>query len=120
MPVHYILANLLADNDRAVGALFLDDSGETVDLATSELTPYKVRVVGAYLGIYLRQFERICQDVGIEAPERIHIEKDDLHIYAQALPDGYYLVLLQRRPGLVGKARRSLQQAGEELRREFF
>lgn len=120
MPVHYILANLLADNERAVGALFLDDSGETVDLACSDFTPYQVRVVGAYLGIYLRRLEKVCGDLELGEPHRIHIEKEDLHIYAQALPEGYYLAMLQRGPGMVGRAHRALEQASQQLQRVFF
>jgi len=121
MPVHYILANLLATNERALGALFLDEAGETVDLACSEnLTPYQARITGAYLGIHLRQLEKICQRNSWGRPKQIHIEKEGLHIYAQALPEGYYIVLLQSRPGLVAGARRSLAGAVGDLRREFF
>jgi hypothetical protein len=47
MVFQFILANLLANNDRAVGVLFLDGTGETVDLACSEFTPYDMRIVGA-------------------------------------------------------------------------
>lgn len=120
MPVQYILANLLADNDHAVGALLLDDSGESVDLACSELTPYQVRIVGAYLGIYLRQLARVCEGNRLGGPRHIHIEKEGLHIYGEALPEGYYVVLLQRRPALVGQARRSLRRAARELQRQLF
>jgi len=121
MPVDYILANLLATNDRAMGALFLDESGETVDLACSDsLTPYQARIIGAYLGIYLRQLEKICARNRWGEPQQMHIEKDGLHIYAQALPEGYYVVLLQARPGMVAQAWRSLAGAVDDLHREFF
>ena len=62
MPFQYILANLLAQNDGAIGALFLDESGETIDLACADLTPFQLRIVGAYVGIYLRQMERVMGD----------------------------------------------------------
>lgn len=121
MPVDYILATVLAQNEGALGALFLDDSGETVDLACAdELTPYEARIVGAYLGIYLRQLERVCEANRLSPPQQMHIEKDTMHIYAQALPDGYYVALLQRRPGLVAPARRSLAAAVRNLHHEFF
>jgi len=121
MPVDYILANLLATNDGALGALFLDESGETVDLACSaNLTPYQARITGAYLGIHLRQLEKVCDRNLWGHPRQMHIEKEGLHIYAQGLPEGYYVVLLQSRPGLVAQARRSLAEAEGDLRREFF
>ena len=46
MVFQYVLANLLANNDQALGALFLDGSGETVDLACAEFSPYEMRVIG--------------------------------------------------------------------------
>lgn len=115
-----VLAELIAHNPRAVGALFLDDSGETVELACSEFTPYQMRVVGAYLGIYLRQLSRFLGSSRLGDPRFVHIEKQALHIHALPLPDGYYLVLVQRPPALVAQARATLIQAGAELRREFF
>ena len=120
MPIHYILANLLARDEDTVGVLFLDDSGETVDLACAEFTPYQMRVVGAYAGIYLKQLSRISGGHGLGEAVRVHVEQDELHVHAEALPEGYYLVLLQRRPGMVARARRALQQAAAELIHEFF
>ena len=38
MPFQYTLANLLAENEGALGVLFLDETGETVDLACAEYT----------------------------------------------------------------------------------
>ena len=120
MPYEYILANLLAEVDAAVGVLFLDDSGETVDLACSEYTPYQMQVLGAYLGIYMRQLGRILEDVEVGRPELIHIEKESLHVYAWALPDGYYLVLVQRQPALTAPAERALERAARELEENLF
>src|SRR5580693_707819 len=37
----YVLANLLANNDDALGVLFLDGSSETVDLACADFSPYE-------------------------------------------------------------------------------
>lgn len=121
MAVHYILANLLAANDHALATLFLDESGETVELACAEeLAPFQARIIGAYLGIYLRQLEKACDRNRWGRPRQMHIEKDTIHIYAQALPEGYYVVLLQSRPGMVAQARRSLAGAVGALRHEFF
>jgi hypothetical protein len=120
MAFQFILANLLANNDRAVGVLFLDGSGETVDLACSEYTPYQMRVVGAYLGIYLRRLEKVLAGNDLGGPRMIHIEKQAIHIYAVPLPDGYYLGLVQRHPALVAQARRTLEEAVEQLKTELF
>jgi hypothetical protein len=116
----YILANLLAENSDAVGVLFLDGSGETVDLACSEFTPYQMRVLGAYLGIYLRRLEKVLAGNNLGEPRLIHIEKQTVHIYAMPLAEGYYLALVQRHPALVARTRRSMEQAVEDLTRELF
>lgn len=120
MPYQYILANLLAQNDGAVGVLFVDDSGETVDLACADFTPFQMRVVGAYVGIYLRQMQQFLDEGGHGDARWLHIEKDLLHIYVAPLPDGYFLVLVQRSPALSAAARRSLDSACEQLTRELF
>jgi hypothetical protein len=120
MPYRYILANLLAEVDGAVGVLFLDDSGETVELSCSEFTPYQMRVLGAYLGIYMRQLEKVLEGNRLGAPRSIHIDKDALHIYAHPLPEGYYLVLVQRRPAVVAAAERALAGAARQLEHHLF
>jgi hypothetical protein len=120
MPYQYILANLLAQVEGAVGVLFLDDSGETVDLSCSEHTPYQMRVLGAYLGIYMRQLEKVLEGNRMGGPRMIHIHKGALHIYAHPLPEGYYLVLVQRQPAVVATAERALAGAAEQLERSLF
>ncbi|KAB2958009.1 MAG: hypothetical protein F9K16_13940 [Thermoanaerobaculia bacterium] len=120
MPYQYILADLLARNEGAVGVLFLDDSGETIDVANSDFSPYQMKVVGAYVGIYLRQAQHFLADSGRGEVRWLHIEKETLHLYARPLPDGYYVVLVQRCPGLSGRARRTLDAACSQLSRELF
>ena len=119
MSFEYILANLLA-NTNAVGVLFLDNTGETVDVVCSDFTPYEMRVLGAYLGIYLNQMGSFVERVAMGTPKLVHIEKERLHIYALPLPEGYFLVLVQKRPSLVGKARAQLDKAASELIAELF
>ena len=116
----YVLANLIANNDHALGALFLDGSGETVDLACSDFSPYEMRVIGAYLGIYLRQLERVLANNDLGEPRMIHIEKNAIHIYVVPLPEGYHLAMVQRHPAMVARARESLNEAVEQLKRELF
>lgn len=119
MAFQYVLANLLAAADGAVGVLFLDEGGETVDLVCSELTPHQMRVFGAYFGIYLRQLGRICREP-LGPPGLVHVEREGLHLHAVMLPEGYSLLLVQRRPGQVAMAREHLRRAGADLRREVF
>lgn len=120
MPFQYTLANLLARNEDALAVLFLDETGEAVDVACADFTPYQMKIVGAYVGIYLRQMAGVFTREGFGTPQFMHIEKDGLHLYASSLPDGYYLVLVQRRPAMVARARTTLESARDEIAREIF
>ncbi len=120
MPFRYVLANLLANNENAIGVLFLDPSGETIELSCTEISPYQLRVLGAYLGIHLRQVERIASSNWLGEPSLLQFEQDDLLIHAVPLPDGYYLVLVQRPPVRSAVARRELQNAALLLAGEAF
>ena len=119
MPFTYILANLVADNPGATGALFVDDTGETVDLAAGT-TPGDMKVLGAYMGIYLRHFEQFLPEDRYGAMELLHIESRGTHLYAKPLAEGYFLVRVQRTPAPVARARRSLREASERLHQELF
>ncbi len=120
MPFQYVLANLLAAIPDAVSVLFLDDAGETVEMACSEYRPFDMQVLGAYVGIYRQRIAGIVDGAEMGTTHLFHIERDQLHVHVAALPDGYSLALVQRRPTLVGEARRKLEGAAEELRREVF
>jgi hypothetical protein len=116
----YVLANLLANNQDCLGVLFLDGSGETVEMACAGLAPYEMRVLGAYLGIYLRQLEKMLTGKQLGLPVLVHIEESAAHVYAVPLPDGYYLAMVQRQPALVARTRASLEEAVRQLTRELF
>jgi hypothetical protein len=121
MVFQYVLANLLAHNEHALGALFLDGTGETVDLACgTDFSPYEMRVIGAYLGIYLRQLDRLLASNDLGEARMIHIEKKALHIYVVPLPEGYHLALVQGHPAMVAHAKETMALAVEQLRQELF
>lgn len=120
MPFQYVLANLLADQPDAVGVLFLDDTGETVDFACAEDSPYEMQILGAYLGIYLRQVGKIVSSADLGTVRWLHIERRRRHLHVAVLPDGYYLVLVQRQPARIATAREGLRRAAIELTREVF
>ncbi|MEM6797370.1 MAG: hypothetical protein AAF725_25600, partial [Acidobacteriota bacterium] len=121
MSFQHTLASLLDVNRGALAVCFLDDSGETVDLACGEdFTAYEMKVVGAYIGIYMRQMAAVMEAASLGTPELLHIEKDELHLFAAPLPDDYYLVLVQRCPALTARSRRSLVAARDDIAREIF
>ena len=120
MPFQYVLANLLADHPEAIGVLFLDDSGETVDFACVNDSPYEMQLVGAYLGIYLRRVSAILRSSNLGEVRWLHIEGQRRHLHVAVLPDGYCLALVQRQPGQVASARERLRRAAGQIAREVF
>lgn len=120
MPFQYVLANLLSEDPNTIGVLFLDDSGETIDLVCAEYSPFEMKVAGAYLGIYLRRIGEILASSRLGSTREFHIERERLHFHVTALPDGYYLALVQRSPAVVALARERLQHAASELKRVVF
>ncbi len=120
MPFQYTLANLLAADPNALAVMFVDDAGEMVEMVTSEYEPFDVKVVAAYLGIYLRQTRSASEAAGLGTPRLLHIQHEAAHLHLVTLPDGYYLVLAQKTPSLAARARRNLEGAAAELERELF
>ncbi|HVS65612.1 MAG TPA: hypothetical protein VMT85_19145 [Thermoanaerobaculia bacterium] len=120
MPFQSILAKVLAQNRDALGVLFLDESGETVDVACGSISADDMQLLGAYVGIYLRQVERFLSPDQHGAVRWLQIEDRDLNVYTIPLPDGYHLVLAQKSPSLTAVARRTMEEAREQLVRELF
>ena len=120
MPFQYVLANLLAEQPDAIGVIFLDDSGETIDLASVEYAPFDLQIIGAYLGIHLRQLREVTEQSRLGTPEFMHFELENAHLYLRTLPDGYFLAMVLRSPTLLSIARRTLTKAAEQMRREVF
>jgi hypothetical protein len=116
----YILANLLANNADCLGVLFLDPTGETVEMSCSDSSPYEMRILGAYLGIYLRQLDKVLVHNQLGEPQLVHIEKSAAHVFAVPLSEGYYLAMVQRQPALVARSRATLEEAARQLERELF
>jgi len=120
MPFQYVLANLLADHPDAIGVLFLDDSGETVDFACVDDSPFEMQLIGAYLGIYLRQIRAILDRAQLGDVCWLHIERRLRHFHVAVLPDGYCLALVQRQDGQVASTRERMRRAARQIAREVF
>ena len=118
MPYEYILADLLAEAEDALGVVFVDDEGETVDVASRRLSREELRTVGAYLGIYVRRAVSLAAASRLGRPRLLIVERDSIQVLASALSGGYCLALVQNRPAGVGRAARALRRAAADLERE--
>lgn len=120
MPFRYVLADLLARVPGAVAVVFLDDTGETIDLETTEYSAEELKVFGAYFGISLRHVRSFFAPTLLGEPELIHLRQGGVNVHAVCLPDEYYVVLLQSSAASTGIARRLLMNAVTDLERELF
>ena len=118
MPLAYILGNLLADVDGAVGVTFIDDGGEAIETASSELDVEEMRAVGALAEIHLRKLRSSLASDENAAVGALLIEGEKLDLLAQPVGSGYVLVLALRAPALAAPASTALERAGLEIERE--
>jgi len=119
MPFNYLLTNLLVDVPEALGAIFLDDDGETVDYVTRHGEPFDLKVEGAYQGIFTRQLRSALAAVDSDRLELFVIEDTELATLTHLLPDGYYVVLVARPPVARARAQHHLSRAAHLIAREL-
>ena len=118
MPFQYILANLLAELDEATAVLFVDDEGETVDIAVRPGNDVDFRLTGAYLGIYVRRVVSLAAETELGRPRLLYIERPGMTILACALSGGYSVALIQEGTRAVARSTWSLLRAATDLESE--
>ncbi|MFC2144470.1 roadblock/LC7 domain-containing protein [Acidobacteriota bacterium] len=119
MPFNYLLTNLLVDVPQAVGAIFVDPEGEAVEWVSRHNDPFDLKVEGAYHSIFMRQLERLTTSVDAGPIDSFVIEGSRLVTLTQALPDGYYVVLVVDRSGSRAHALHRLRRAAEVFAKEI-
>jgi hypothetical protein len=119
MPFNYILTNLLVDVPEAVGAIFLDHEGETIECVTREGDPYELKVEGAYHSIFKRRINQAFEATEAGIVRSYTISAAHLTSLTELLSDGYYVVLVLRRNGLPTKAGFYLRRAARVIEREL-
>lgn len=91
---HTVLSQLLSNVHGSLAAMFFDHQGEAVEIAEQPLTPYDMKIVGAYEGIYLDQIRRICVSTSFGNLQRFKLDWKRTILFNWVLADGYYLVLM--------------------------
>ncbi len=119
MPFNYLLTNLLVDVPTAVGAVFLDEEGETIECVTRHADPYEMKVEGAYHSIFMRRFSQALATARSATLNRYTLTFDRLTTLTELLPDGYYIVLVMDRNGSQAVARHHLRNAARIIAREL-
>jgi len=118
MPFQRILHELISSTNGALGAIFLDQEGETVEVLTDrplEADDNDLKVIGAYSGIFLTQLRNMCDGAGIGRLDRFKIAFDSTTVLTCDLKDGYYVVLLVDASANEGLAWQKLVACRERL-----
>lgn len=117
-----ILHELLASTPGAIGAVFLDHEGETVELLHDrpfEAEDHDIKVMGAYQGIFFMLLRELCDRVEAGRPERFKVEFAAAKVLSWDMKDGYYLVLLVDSHASEGLAWRQLAHCREKIMAEI-
>ncbi len=117
-----ILRQLLQSTPGAIGAVFLDQEGEAVELRAEnvfDIGPEGLRAIGAYEGIFLSDLTRACERISAGTPQRLTIDFEHAKVLSCALKDGYYLVLVISGDASEGIAWQRLRACRERLRAEI-
>ena len=113
MPFNYLLTNLLVDVPQALGAIFVDSEGESVELVTRHGDPFDLKVEGAYHSIFLRRLHDLTASADAGPIDSFVLEGAHLITLTQALPDGYYVVLVVDRSASRAQALYRLRSAAQ-------
>ena len=117
-----ILHELIRGTKGAIGAIFLDWEGETVELVSErplDADDHDLKVIGAYQGIFLTRLRDLCTNIGVGAPHRFKVEFAHTRTLSCDLKDGYYLVLIMDADASEGLAWHRLSDCREKLLREM-
>ena len=113
MPYQSILKTLLEGIDGAVGAGFVDNEGETVQL-TGQFEDYAHRVHLAYQGIFLEKLKSIHrQHLGV--PLSLVCVYENLTVVIKPLKSSYFLVLTLAHRKQLAKALQAAEEAAVHL-----
>ncbi len=100
-------------------AVFCDFGGESIALSSRRMSDFDVRLIGAQLGVWALQLERVHRDLGMGARAQIICELASSTLLIETLPETYYLVLGLPHSSLVGPARWRLRAVAERFSAEL-
>jgi predicted regulator of Ras-like GTPase activity (Roadblock/LC7/MglB family) len=117
-----ILQQLVRRTHGALGALFVDYEGETVEVVTDrplDADVHDLRVIGAYQGIFLTRLREVADKLPIGHPKSFKIEFERTVILSCDVKDGYYLVLVIDHEAVEGVAWHRLAECRSALLAEM-
>ena len=117
-----ILRDLVAATPGSIGAIVLDQEGESIHYWAErpfEIGADGIRAIGAYQGIFLAELRRICDRIDAGAPQGFVTEFVNARIFAANLKEGYYVVLVTDRISGAAMAWHHLRSCRQRLLAEL-
>jgi predicted regulator of Ras-like GTPase activity (Roadblock/LC7/MglB family) len=117
-----ILRDVVASTPGAIGAIMVDQEGESVQFWAErvfEIGADGIRAIGAYQGIHLSDLKRACSRAEAGRPERFVTEFANARILTYDLKDGYFVVLITDRSANEGVAWHHLRSCRQRLLAEL-
>ncbi|HMC22083.1 MAG TPA: hypothetical protein VKL19_09570 [Thermoanaerobaculia bacterium] len=122
MSFQEILREMLESTPGAIGAVFLDQQGEAIELFAERVFDIGwegLRAIGAYEGIFLSDLKRACERLSAGKLLRLSIEFEHAKVLSCDLKEGYYLVLVIAAGASEGIAWQRVHQCRERLLAEL-
>jgi hypothetical protein len=117
-----ILRDVLGSTHGAIGAVFLDSEGESVEVVTArpfETDDHDLRVIGAYAGIFMSKLRRVADATDGGDVARYKFDFAASRIFCCNLHEGYYLVLIVDATAIEGIAWQRLDHCRAALLQEM-
>jgi hypothetical protein len=110
MPFKKALDSIVDAAGGGVGAILVDDEGESIDYVTRG-DSYEIRLAGAHHGIVLNLLNDIQKRIGSgETIEEICVRSDLLTYTIAPLEEGLFVVLVQDRTGIPARGMKALKE----------
>ena len=122
MSFQEILRDMLESTPGAIGAVFLDQQGEAVELFAERVFDIGwegLRAIGAYEGIFLSDLKRTCDRLSAGKLVRLTLVFEHAKVLSCDLKEGYYLVLVIAAGASEGIAWQRVHQCRERLLAEL-
>lgn len=100
----------------ALGAAFLDPSGEAVAQVGDEGA---LEILGAYQSVWLSELSRASERAGIGTLSDLSIEFDAHRVLSTEVKDGYFVLVVLESSGASGIARARVESVRESLAAEI-
>lgn len=118
MSLKNILKNLVGSVEGALGAIFIDEDGEEIDqfcYGDSE----KIKLLGAYSIIHLRNIERINRTFCSGRINSAILSFDQSVLLISPVEDGYSVLLMLKPEGNIGKGIMRLEYTVKRILEEL-